>query len=316
MRDNFQREINYLRVSITDFCNFRCSYCMPKQGVEVKRREDILSLEEIYHVIHTFVEKGVNKVRLTGGEPLLRKNIIGLIESISKIKKIEDFAMTTNGFLLKDYAQDLKNAGLDRVNISLDTLDPRKFEKITTYDGFDRVWEGLEEALSAGLGVKINTVLMKGINDDEIESLASLTHKYPIDVRFIELMPIGQTKEFSRKHFLSCDYVLNLLDLQEEKRDDPHSPACHYRLRGAMGRVGLIRPMSRHFCQECNRLRLTSDGRIKPCLHSDYTLDLKEAIRRGEDIRPIIDRSLEVKPQRHHILEGQTIKESMSGIGG
>jgi len=316
MQDKFKRDINYLRVSITDFCNFRCQYCMPKEGVEKKKREDILSLEEIYHIIHLFVENGVRKVRLTGGEPLLRKNIVALIESIAKLEKIEDLAMTTNAYLLKDMANDLKKAGLKRVNISLDTLDPDKFADITGSDQFNQVWAGIEEALKVGLGVKINTVLMKGVNDDEIEKLASLTLKYPIDVRFIELMPIGQTKEFSQEHFLSCDSVLEKLDLIQLKADDIHSPATLYKLDGALAKVGLIRPMSKHFCQTCNRLRLTADGKIKPCLHSDSTIDLKDSLRRGEDIRPLIDQAIYVKPERHHILEGQTIEESMSRIGG
>lgn len=316
MKDKFRRDINYLRVSVTDFCNFRCQYCMPKEGVAKKKREDILSLEEIYHIIHLFVENGVNKVRLTGGEPLLRKNILALIESIARLEKIKDLAMTTNAYLLKDMAFDLKKAGLNRVNISLDTLDPAKFAKITGSDDFNNVWAGLEEALKVGLGVKINTVLMKGINDDEIENLAKLTLKYPIDVRFIELMPIGQTKDFSKEHFLSCDHVLDKLDLVDVRADDIHSPASLYKLDGALGKVGLIRPMSKHFCQTCNRLRLTADGKIKPCLHSDHTIDLKDSLRQGEDIRPLIDQAIYVKPERHHILEGQTIEESMSRIGG
>lgn len=316
MRDSFQREINYLRVSVTDMCNFRCSYCMPKEGIEAKSRSEILSLEELYHVIHTFVEKGVTKVRLTGGEPLLRKNLIFLIESIAKIEKINDLAMTTNGYLLKEYAESLKKAGLSRINMSLDTLNRDKFQKLANFDGFPKVLEGFEAALEAGLKVKINSVLMKGINDDEVKDLARLTEKYPIDVRFIELMPIGSTKEFDRQNFLSCDYVLETLNLQKIEKEDPHSPAELYKLPRSIGRVGLIRPMSQHFCHECNRIRLTSDGKIKPCLHSDDIIDVLGPLRKGEDIRPFIDRAINLKPERHHILEGETIRESMNRIGG
>ncbi|MBS4872136.1 MAG: GTP 3',8-cyclase MoaA [Peptoniphilus sp. oral taxon 375] len=316
MKDKFQREINYLRVSITDLCNFRCGYCMPQEGLVAKSRQEILTLEEIYYLVHTFVEKGINKVRLTGGEPLLRKNVLALIESLGKIEKIKDFALTSNGYLLKDYAQDLKAAGIQRVNLSLDTLNAQKFEKITHYDGFDKVWQGLEEALNVGLGVKINAVLMKGINDDEIGDLIQLTKDYPLDLRFIELMPIGQTQDFAQKHFLSCDEVLKFDGLLEVERDDPHSPAQLYRLEGAQGRVGLIRPISQHFCQTCNRLRLTSDGKVKPCLHSDSSLDLMTPLRKGQDIRPLIDRAIQAKPERHHLLERQTSQESMNRIGG
>ena len=289
---------------------------MPKEGIEAKSRSEILSLEELYHVIHTFVEKGVTKVRLTGGEPLLRKNLIFLIESIAKIEKIKDLALTTNGYLLNEYAEKLKKAGLSRINMSLDTLNRDKFQKLTNFDGFPKVMEGFEKALEAGLKVKINSVLMKGINDDEVKDLAKLTEKYPIDVRFIELMPIGKTKEFDRQNFLSCDYVLETLNLEKTQNEDLHSPAKLYKLPGAMGRIGLIRPMSQHFCHECNRIRLTSDGKIKPCLHSDDIIDVMRPLRKGEDIGPFIDRALKLKPERHHILEGETIRESMNRIGG
>lgn len=316
MRDKYQRNLTYLRVSVTDFCNFRCSYCMPPEGVEAKKREELLTLEEIYYIVHLFVEKGVTKVRLTGGEPLLRKNILGLIESLAKIEKIKDLSMTTNAHFLKDVAQDLKQAGLQRLNISLDTLDPVKFSQITGGGDFARVWEGIEAALDQGLGVKLNTVLLKGVNDDEIQDLMALTQQYPIDVRFIEAMPIGPTKDYSQEKFLACDYVLSQGELEPVPAQDPSATARLYQLPGAKGRVGLIRPLSDHFCQVCNRLRLTSVGEIKPCLLSDQVIPLREAIRAGEDIRPLIDQAVNTKPERHHVDEGESTNAAMSSIGG
>ncbi len=289
---------------------------MPPEGVQCKSRSDLLTLEELYYVIHLFVEKGVKKIRLTGGEPLIRGNILGLVKSVGKIKKVEDFAMTTNAYLLGQMAKDLKKAGLDRVNISLDSLDPVKFRKLTRGGELEKVLTGINKAINVGLGVKINTVLLKGINDDEVKDLMNLTKEYPLDVRFIEAMPIGPTKAFTEKHFLSCDYVLEQGNLKAVESEDAASTARLYRLPGAKGNVGLIRPLSDHFCHACNRLRLTSEGHIKPCLLSDDVIPLRETLRAGEDIRPLIDKAVTVKPEQHRVLDGESTDTVMSSIGG
>lgn len=314
MKDSFDRSIDYLRISVTDFCNFRCSYCMPEEGVVAKKREDILSLEEIYSLARLFVEMGVTKIRLTGGEPLLRPGLEGLIYSIARLEPIKDLAMTTNAFLLEDRAKKLKEAGLDRVNISLDSLNPLVFSGLTRGE-LAPVLRGIDAALEAGLGVKINTVLLKDINDGEMERMADFAMERGIDIRFIELMPLGENGVFSDKHFLSCDAVLEKLELRELEKQIKSSPATMYEYKNG-GRVGLIRPLSCSFCSHCNRFRLSSDGKLRPCLHSDEHIDLLTPLRKGGDIRPYIEEALISKPFSHHINEGEIVKESMHRIGG
>lgn len=315
MKDSFDRNINYLRVSVTDFCNLRCSYCMPQGGVQPKKREEILTLEEIYAITRLFVELGVDKVRLTGGEPMVRPGLDGLVYSLGRLEKIKDLTMTTNGTLLADRAKKLKEAGLDRVNISLDSLNPEVFKKLTGGD-LAPVLRGIDSALDAGLGVKINTVLLKGINDREAQDFAELTRKWPVDVRFIELMPIGDNMLFSKRHYLSCQAITEMLELEQEKNQELSSPATLYRYRGGQGRIGLIRPLSCSFCGECNRLRLSSQGKLRPCLHSDSYIDLMGPMRRGEDLRPFILEALETKPLKHQLEEGILAREAMHKIGG
>lgn len=316
MIDEYGRNINYLRVSVTDLCQYRCSYCVPQEGVAHLQHKDILSLEEIYTVIREFSLLGVNKVRLTGGEPLIRKGILGLIESISRLKNINDIALTTNGELLEKMAPILKAKGLNRVNISIDTLNEAKFRDITKVGELSHVIAGIEAAKNVGLGVKFNVVLMKGINDDEILDIIELTQKYDADVRFIELMPIGAQQDFAKKHFMSCDKILEKVELYPMISDDPHAPTKYFRYKNAKGRVGFITAMSSHFCDQCNRMRLTSDGKLKPCLHSNKEIDIKNAIRGGEDLREIITNAIKQKPQKHHLLENETISRGMSTIGG
>lgn len=315
MKDQFQRQIRYLRVSVTDLCNYRCHYCMPPEGVDQKPCKDILTLEELYYVIHHFVELGVEKVRITGGEPLIRAGIEHFIRSLGHLKAIKDLAMTTNASLLKDKAKQLKRDGLKRVNISLDTLKADKFAQLTG-GNLDDALAGFHAALDAGLGVKINTVLLRGINDDEVVDLMNLTKKYPIDVRFIEAMPIGATATYTRDHFMSLDEIIGQVDLKKLENDDPSSPAQHYILEGAYGRVGFIQPLSHHFCGDCNRLRLTANGMIKPCLHSNQFIDLKTPLREGKSILPGIEEALREKPERHHLDENQISELSMNNIGG
>ena len=289
MKDQFGRKINYLRISVTDLCNLRCIYCMPKEGIPKIQHEDILSVEEIEEIVKVFVKLGVNKIRLTGGEPLVRKGILDIVERIGKLEGIRDFAMTTNGLLLKEYAKDLRALGLKRVNISLDTLDDKKYSSITRIGSLQRVMKGIEAAKEVGLTpIKINTVLVGGFNDDEIEDLVRLTEKEEIDVRFIELMPIGEAIKLKADHFLSNEIVLqrvpNLIKIDGE---DPSSPAVYYKLPNGKGKIGLINPVSCKFCKNCNRVRLTSQGKLKLCLHSDVEIDLREALRRGQAIEKL-----------------------------
>lgn len=246
---------------------------------------------------------------------MVRRGIDHFIESLGRLEGIRDLAMTTNAALLEERAPFLKEAGLNRINISLDSLNPETFHRVSCGD-FDRVWRGFLAALVQGFKVKINAVLMKGINDGEIADLVDLTRKYPVDVRFIELMPIGATADFARAHFLSTDEVLKRVPLVELDIQDRHSTAKMYRLKDGIGRVGLIQPLSHHFCADCNRMRLTADGKLKPCLHSDFTIDLREALRAGRDIDPLIDQAIGGKPKQHRLLEGKGTTASMYTIGG
>ena len=318
MKDSFGREINYLRISLTDRCNLRCKYCMPDVGIEKFSHEEILSLEEVYEIAKTFVELGINKIRLTGGEPLTRLNIVDLVAKISKLDGLKDLAMTTNGVLLKKFAEPLKNAGLNRVNISLDTLDPKKYTEITRGGKLTDVFEGIEEAKRVGLTpIKINTVLIGGFNDDEIEDLVRLTEKEEIDLRFIELMPIGEAINWSKEKFLSNDTILGRVkELGPVPREDRSSPAVYYKLPKGKGKIGIINPISCKFCKDCNRVRLTSQGQLKLCLHSNLEIDIRRALRNGEDLKELILKSIEKKEESHHLEDGDFITKNMNQIGG
>lgn len=318
MKDQFGRKINYLRISVTDLCNLRCIYCMPKEGIPKIQHEDILSVEEIEEIVKVFVKLGVNKIRLTGGEPLVRKGILDIVERIGKLEGIRDFAMTTNGLLLKEYAKDLKALGLKRVNISLDTLDDKKYSSITRIGSLQRVMKGIEAAKEVGLTpIKINTVLVGGFNDDEIEDLVRLTEKEEIDVRFIELMPIGEAIKLKADHFLSNEIVLQRVpSLIKIDGEDPSSPAVYYKLPNGKGKIGLINPVSCKFCKNCNRVRLTSQGKLKLCLHSDVEIDLREALRRGQAIEKIIMDAIDKKPGSHNLEDGVYVSKKMYQIGG
>ncbi len=291
---------------------------MPDEGIPKVRHEDILSVEEIGEIARVFVNLGVNKVRLTGGEPLVRRGIIDIVQKIGRLDGIRDFAITTNGVLLKKYARDLKLAGLNRVNISLDTLDEGKYSYITRGGRLKDVLEGIESAKEVGLTpIKINTVLVGGFNDDEIEDLVRLTIEEEIDVRFIDLMPIGESIKMGPECFISNEIVLEKVpDLVEVEREDPSSPAVYYRLPNAKGRVGIINPLSCKFCQYCNRVRLTADGKLKLCLHSNMEIDLKEALRKGQDIEEIIVDGVAKKPESHRLEDGQYVYKKMYQIGG
>ncbi len=317
MRDQFNRDLNYLRVSITDRCNLRCAYCMPEEGVEHMPHEELLSYEELYTVIEEFVKLGVKKLRITGGEPLVRKDVVNFIEKVASLRQLNDIAMTTNGIGLVDLAEPLKKAGLHRVNVSLDTLNPERYKYITRGGDLNKVLKGILIAKEVGLKVKINCVVNKGINDDEVERFIQLTDRWGVDVRFIELMPIGQNVKYAQEHFYSNELIIKQFpDLIPVIAEDPSSPARYYQLKGAKGKVGLISPLSCNFCAYCNRLRLTPDGKLKPCLHSDIEIDLKNALRNNQDILPLILQSYEIKPEKHLLDEHKMIVRQMSQIGG
>ena len=269
MRDKQGRNINYLRVSVTDRCNLRCIYCMPEEGIESLEHDDILRFEDILKIVKAAASLGINKIRYTGGEPLVMKDIDKLIYETSRLPGIEDIAITTNGILLSDMAEDLKKAGLKRVNISLDTLDKDKFRSITRIGNLDKVLESIDKCLTLGLKpVKINTVLMRGVNDTEFMDFLNLTKEMPVEIRFIELMPIGESIKLYEESKVNFSEILKqhpeLIQIETEK----NSTAQLYKLQGAKGKIGFISPISCKFCSDCNKIRLTSTGTIKPCLHS------------------------------------------------
>lgn len=326
MHDAFQRDIDYLRISVTDRCNLRCIYCMPAEGVELSSCDEILRLEEIVKVIRSAVTLGIKKVRFTGGEPLVRKGIIDLIKQTREMPEIKDISLTTNGILLPEMAKDLKNAGLNRVNISLDTLSPQKFEDITRCGQFSKVWLGIEAATDAGLGpVKLNTVVIRGLNDDEIFDFADLTTKMPIHVRFIELMPIGTSQFAARDAYISSDELLQMIksrrELVPEDKIMGSGPAKYFRIPGAPGTVGFISPISSHFCGSCNRVRLTAEGQLRPCLQSPKEIDLRVPLRSGaseQELADIIQLAINNKPEKHDLAQTgwEGNKRVMNQIGG
>lgn len=318
MIDTYGRRIHYARISITDLCNLRCRYCMPEKGVTKKDCGEILRIEDFVEIAGALVSTGIDKIRISGGEPLVRHGVLTLIKKIGEINGIRDYAITTNGILLPKYAKDLKDAGIKRVNISLDTFDKEKYKHITRGGNLDDALYGIETAIEAGFNrVKINVVLMKEFNDDEINKFVEMTKDRPIDVRFIEMMPFTGQQGFALGKYLPGDAVLEACkDLVEEERDDPSSPARYYRLPGALGRVGLIEPMSHKFCHMCNRIRITSDGHILSCLHSRNEIDLKPALGDEEALKELILSAISNKPLNHHLSEGEFMERDMGKIGG
>ena len=317
MTDEFSRSITYLRVSVTDLCNLRCRYCMPACGVAKRGHDDILSFEEIWEIVSAAAKLGVRKVRITGGEPLVRPGLPELCRRISRIPGIEELVVTTNGLLLAEQAEALKNAGVRRVNISLDTLDPEKFSCMTRGGDLDQVLRGIEAAYRVGFApLKINTVLIGGFNDDEIPELVELTRKYPIEVRFIELMPLGPGADFPKESFLPCSVVPEWVpELRPLERSS--GVARLYALSGAKGSVGLISPISHDFCAQCDRIRLTSDGKLKPCLHSDKEIYLRGL--HGTMLEQSLVDAIRAKPQSHQELVPGHVSAGgrpMNRIGG
>jgi len=328
MKDDFGRTIDYLRISLTDRCNFRCRYCMPPEGVKMMDHDNILTLEEIVRVAHISAGLGVSKIRLTGGEPLVRKGVISLIKNLASISGIENISMTTNGYYLENMAVDLKNSGLNRLNISLDTVNREKFNTITLSDGLDRVLRGIQAAKDAGFEpIKLNTVAVRGFNDDEIINLADYTVKEGLILRFIEQMPFNEGNADS---FMSASEIIRILEseygIAREVKDKKRlisagsGPASLFQFEKKGLIVGFITPVSNHFCSSCNRLRITADGKLKPCLLSGDEINLKALLRNGssdEVIKDLLLSTIGLKPEQHklHIDELGSIR-GMSKIGG
>ncbi|MHC1745843.1 MAG: GTP 3',8-cyclase MoaA [Negativicutes bacterium] len=326
MIDSFNRAIDYLRVSVTDRCNFRCTYCMPDEGVSPLPHAEILSYEEILRIIRIVGHLGVRKVRLTGGEPLVRKGITGFISRLTALNMITDLSMTTNGSLLSDMAQELKKAGLQRVNISLDTANPEKFALITRRGRLEETLSGVKSALAAGLTpVKLNVVLSEHFTDDDLIYFVDLIYRLPVAVRFIEYMPIGADKAGRGYSIAAVKEMVHKLGkglLQPVTLDMGNGPARYYRLPGALGSFGFITPISEHFCGQCNRLRLTADGKFKPCLLSNTEIDVKTALRSGatdEQIKQLFLQAVRAKPSGHNLCptdKHSEVDRRMSQIGG
>lgn len=318
MLDKKGRSIEYLRVSLTDRCNLRCVYCMPEKGIEKKYHDEILRFEEVEKIITACASLGIKKVRFTGGEPLVLNGLDKLIKHTASMPDISDISITTNAMLLADMAEDLKKAGLRRVNISLDTLQADKFKKITRLGDINKVFDGIEKCIRLDMvPIKINTVLMKGINDDEIGDLLKLTLDAPIQVRFIELMPIGEGLKYFDKCKMKVEEILEMHPELIPIKDDS-KVASVYKLPNAKGSVGLISPVSCKFCSECNRIRLTATGTIKPCLHSAEEINLKPYLNDEEKLVEVIKNAVYNKPEEHHLeTEGKSDSARMMfQIGG
>jgi len=308
-RDQFGRKIEYLRISVTDKCNFRCLYCMPAEGLPWLPRSEILDYEEIAAIAAQLAPLGVTRVRLTGGEPTLRPRLEILISLLSSIPGVEDISLSTNGLRLSEVVAAYRDAGLDRVNISADSL---KLDRIRTISRRNVDFDPLaaaQIALAAGLmPVKLNVVLMRGINDDEIEDFARLTLDWPLHVRFIELMPVGSMRELTWEHVVPSDEVLQRVSsvghlTRAAGPPRGNGPAEYYQLHGGAGTIGVITPMSHTYCGSCNRVRLTADGRLRTCLFGDHSVNLRDALRAGAPIAPLFCSALEEKPLEHHLLQ-------------
>jgi len=328
--DRFGRKHTYLRISVTDRCNLRCLYCMPEEGMQFMDQDRLLSYPQIVEVAEAATKLGIRKFRITGGEPLVRPGLEELIAGISALPGVEDISLTTNGLLLKQQALKLREAGLKRVNISLDTMDNARFKFIARRGELDRVWEGIEAASAAGLGpIKLNCVLLKGVNEDEIGRFLELSREKPIHVRFIEYMPIGHDDAGWRNHYLPLSRVIEEAEklgfaLRREEGPRGSGPSEDWRIDGAAGTFGLIHPVSEHFCKNCNRLRLTADGHIKPCLYWMEELSVKPALGSPDALEKLFLKAMGVKPENHEmaaLLAGNPLshvptERRMSQIGG
>jgi len=326
LADAFNRPITYLRVSVTDKCNLRCVYCMPESGLPWLQRKELLSYEEIVAIVRAAARVGVRTIRLTGGEPLVRRDLHRLIAGIRAVDGIEEVALSTNAVLLEEQLPALLAAGLTRVNVSLDTLREDRFERIARRPGLDAVLRGIDAAIAAGLApVKLNCVVMRGENEDEIAAFAALTRERALFVRFIEVMPVRENLELQRDTYVSSDEILERVAAVE--RIEPvtgppgNGPARYFAYRGAPGAVGVISPLSHDYCERCNRVRLTADGRLRLCLFGDQHVDLRTPLRAGastEEIAGLLGASMSIKPERHHLKLGEASSRmrAFSEIGG
>ncbi len=327
LTDRFRRPITYLRISVTPRCNLRCVYCMPPEGLPAPRDGELLTNDEIVSFVRAAARQGIRRVRLTGGEPLIRRGIEDLVREIAATPGIEEVSLTTNAMLLAKKAPALTAAGLTRVNVSLDTLDAEKFRRITRGGQIERVFAGIAAAETHGLTpVKINTVVVRGVNDDELTALARLTVEHPWHVRFIELMPVSNAQEWGPgfpadgERYISVQEMharLAHLGLEPAEAPRGNGPARTFRIPGALGTVGFISPLGEHFCQTCNRLRLTADGALRPCLLMDAEVQVKEQLRADRDVSPRLLEAVSLKPAGHELLQ-QRYPEArhMAQIGG
>jgi cyclic pyranopterin phosphate synthase len=325
-RDDFGRAINYLRVSVTDRCNLRCIYCMPPDGIDKRAHSEILRYEELALIVRAATELGISKVRLTGGEPLARLGLPDFVRMLAALPCLDDLSMTTNGTLLARHAVSLAGAGLQRVNISLDTMDPDRFQRITRRGRLDDVWAGIDAAIAAGLQpIKINTVVVRGLNDDEILDFAERTLTHDWHVRFIELMPIGENVDWAGDGTVPIPEIRAQIQgrfgpLEPVHGPKGNGPARYYHLPDARGTVGFIGARSEHFCNTCNRLRLTADGQLRPCLMSAEEIDLKSVLRAGaslEEIKEQVSHAISRKPRSHRLADALSPRDrTMAQIGG
>jgi cyclic pyranopterin phosphate synthase len=317
MKDQFGRRIEYLRISVTDKCNLRCVYCMPLEGTPWMRRDELLTYEEIEAIVRAMAGMGLRRVRITGGEPLVRRDLPELVHMLARVPGIDDLSLSTNAVLLEPHAEALRSAGIRRVNVSLDSLREDRVDAIARRPGsFPKIMAGFEAAERVGFDpIKVNVVLMRGVNDDEVEDFAAITRERPWHVRFIEVMPTGSNLEVSANQFFSCQEALGRLrgmDRLEPVSGPPgNGPATYYRFPGAHGTVGVITPMSHTYCDRCNRMRLTADGHLRPCLFGDLQTNLRDPLRAGVDIVSLVEETLRIKPERHHLIQG-----SDRGSGG
>ena len=323
MKDKYGREIDYLRISLTDKCNLRCIYCMEEKGNDFFDEEEKLTKNEICKIVNGCSKLGIKKIRLTGGEPLVRKDIVELVEAINKIEGIEEIYITTNGILLEDKVKKKKKAGLKGVNISLDSLKVEMFNKLTRLGELKKVLNSIDKCLEHGINVKLNVVMIKGMNEDEILDFVNLTLDKNIDVRFIELMPIGVGSKFKGVSNEEIIKIINenYIDIEEVKKNKNGGPATYIKIKDAKGKVGFISAISNCFCEECNRIRLTSEGFLKQCLHYNYGIDLKKLLRNGakeEEIINAIKENIFNKPEKHLFMKKSEDKELkfMNKIGG
>jgi len=323
--DKHNRNLNYLRISIIDRCNLKCIYCLPHERIPKIPHTEILRYEEILRLVRVGVILGISKVRITGGEPLFRKGVYNFLEQLTGIDGLLDVSLTTNGVLLKDNINKIKSAGIKRINISLDTLNKEKFVKITGYDFFDQIWEGIELAQQMGFEpIKLNVVPFQGINDDELIDIARLSLTHPFHIRFIEYMPIGNNQMFSGRQLLAPEIkkrISSLGDLIALEKHNNDGPANRFKFESAVGEIGFIQPISRHFCNSCNRLRLTASGQLRPCLLSDYQEDLKASLRSGcsdSELADIFIRAVRHKPSEHNldVENHREVSGQMCSIGG